>query len=306
MEKRKKVAVFYYTQTGQLKKILNSLLTPLELKGCEVIYKNIETIEPFSFPWTSEKFYDIFPESRAEIPFTLKKMDFSDVLDADIVVLGYQPWFLAPSIPVASFLKCKETMLYLSGRDVIAVGGARNMWVSAIKSIKTQLEQSGANLTAHIALEDRHNNLISVLTIFRWLINNKKEATKYLPAAGVSNQDIELLSGLSDDLYNAIESRNFRELQEMIVEKGALRFNPSLYFIENNGNKIWGAWAKWVLKKGKYGDPERRFRLKIFKWYLLTLIFAVSPFGSLFFALTWPLRRASFETIKKNILFLQN
>ena len=306
MEKRKKIAVFYYTQTGQLQDILNSFLKPLESKGCEVIYKEIEPIEPFPFPWTSDQFYDIFPESRAEIPFPLRKMDFSDVMDADIVVLGYQPWFLAPSIPVASFLRCQETMLYLSGRDVIAVGGTRNMWFSAIKSIKTRLEMSGAKLVAHLALEDRHNNLVSVLTIFRWLINNKKEATKYLPAAGVSKEDINSVSALSHDLFASIESRDFETLQKNIVEKDGLRFNPGIYFIENNGNKIWGAWAKWVLKKGKYGDPSRHIRLKIFKWYLLTLIFAISPFGSLFFAIIWPLRRRSYETIKKNILFLQS
>jgi hypothetical protein len=58
-------------------------------------------------------------------------------------------------------------------------------------------------------------------------------------------------------------------------------------------------------KKGSYGDPARAARLKIFKWYLLTLIFAISPFGSLFFKLTWPLRRGSYETIKSNILFLK-
>ncbi len=306
MEKRKKIAVFYFTQTGQLREILNSLLNPLESMGCEVIYKKIEPLEPFPFPWTSDQFYDIFPESRAEIPFPLREMDFSDVMDADIVVLGYQPWFLAPSIPVASFLGCEETMLYLSGRDVIAVGGTRNMWMSAIKSIKTRLEVSGAKLVAHLALEDRHNNLVSVLTIFRWLINNKKEATKYLPAAGVSNEDIYSISALSDDLYAAIENRDFNLLQKNIIQKEGLRFNPGIYFIEKNGNKIWGAWAKWVLKKGKYGDSSRKLRLKIFKWYLLTLIFAISPFGSLFFAMTWPLRRRSYETIKKNILFLQS
>lgn len=305
MKSNFKVAVFYFTQTGQLSDILRSLLSPLEKRGCEIIYKQIEPVEPFPFPWTSEQFYDIFPESRAEVPFPLKPMDFSNVIDADLVVLGYQPWFLAPSIPVASFLGEEETKRYLSGRDVLAVGGTRNMWVSAIKSIKQRLDESGARLVGNIALEDKHNNLISVLTIFRWLIRDKKEAIRFLPAAGVSQADIESISELSGDIYSALQRGDYSDLQIAIVDKGGLRFTPNIYFIETNGNKIWGVWAKWVLKKGKHGDPARSFRLKLFKWYLLTLIFAVSPFGSLFFALTWPLRKKSYETIRKNVLFLQ-
>ena len=305
MERKYKIAVFYYTQTGQLFEILSSLLSPLEMRGCQLVYKKILPVEPFDFPWTSEKFYDIFPESRAEVPFPLIPMDFSDILDADLVVLGYQPWFLAPSIPVASFLRLEETKAYLRGRDVIAVGGTRNMWVSAIKSIRESLAGSGARLSGHIALEDKHNNLVSVLTIFRWLIGNKKEATRFLPAAGVSDADIASLSNISEDICLALKTKDFQEMQRSIVNKGGLKFNPNIYFIENNGNKIWGAWARWVLKKGSYGDPARAARLKIFKWYLLTLIFAISPFGSLFFKLTWPLRRGSYETIKSNILFLK-
>jgi hypothetical protein len=304
MEKKYKIAVFYYTQTGQLADILNSLLSPLREKGCEVVYKKIELVDPLPFPWTSEQFYDIFPESRDEVPFPLKPMDFSDIMDADLIVLGYQPWFLAPSIPIASFLRTEEARLYLSGRDVLAVGGTRNMWISAIKSIKSRLDDSGAKLVGHIALEDKHNNLVSVLTIFRWLINGKKGASRFLPAAGVSPEDIQSVSSLSEDIFKSIISNEYSDLQKSIVEKGGLRFSPNIYFIEYNGNKIWGKWAKWVLKKGRYGDSARRFRLKMFKWYLLTLIFAISPFGSIFFAITWPLRRGRYETIKKNVLFL--
>jgi hypothetical protein len=305
-KKHTHIAVFYYTQTGQLLDILKSLTTPLEGMGCRVTYKEIVPEEPFPFPWTSDQFYEIFPESRAEVPFKLREMDFSDVLDADLVILGYQPWYLAPSVPVSSFLRLETTGNYLNGRNVLAVAGTRNMWVSAIKSIQARLRQHKANLVGHIALEDRHQNLVSVLTIFRWLINNKKEAGKYLPEAGVSESDIKSVAAISQDLFNALSGGDFSQLQKAIVEKGGIRFNPGLYFIESNGNKIWGKWAHWVLKKGKYGDPARKNRLLLFKYYLLTLIFGISPFGSLFFTLTWPLRKKSYRKIEKNILFLQN
>jgi len=63
-----RIAVFFYTQTGQLLEILKSLTNPLRKMGCEIIFKEIIPEEPFTFPWTSDQFYEIFPESRAEVP----------------------------------------------------------------------------------------------------------------------------------------------------------------------------------------------------------------------------------------------
>jgi hypothetical protein len=60
-----KIAVFYYTQTGQLRRILENLLQPLTEEGCVIVWKIIEPEPPFPFPWTKESFYQAFPESRA-------------------------------------------------------------------------------------------------------------------------------------------------------------------------------------------------------------------------------------------------
>jgi len=48
----KKIAVFYYTQSGQALQIVQSVCQPLEKAGNTVIYKAIEPEKPFPFPWT--------------------------------------------------------------------------------------------------------------------------------------------------------------------------------------------------------------------------------------------------------------
>lgn len=300
------IAVFYYTQTGQLLEIIKSVLSPLLKQGCKITYKEIIPEKPFDFPWTKESFYEVFPESRAEIPVKINKIDFSDISDANLVVLGYQPWYLAPSIPFASFMDNKDTEQYLKGKNVVTVVGSRNMWISAHLSIKTRLTKLGCNWCGNIALEDRHNNYVSVLTIFRWLIDGKKSATRFLPQAGVSQKDIDNAAIYGDLILASHKENDLSRLQEKIVEKGGVEFHPQMYFIESNGNKLWGKWAEFVLKKGKFGDKKRAFRLKLFEYYLLAVIFVASPFGLFFFSLTYPFRRRTYAKIRKNILFLQN
>jgi len=261
---------------------------------------------PFDFPWTSDNFYQAFPESRQEIPFKNREIDFSDIADADLVVLGYQPWFLSLSIPISSFLQEPSTQSYLNGKSVVTVVGSRNMWISSHDSINRFFIKSNCNWVANIVLEDRHNNLVSVLTIFRWLIDNKKEASRYLPEAGVSQTDIDSVAGLASEIYYSLENKDYKTLQSRIADRGGVAFHNNLYLIERVGHKMFGIWSKWILKKGSYQSPERKFRLILFKYYLMTVIFIVSPLGTFFFNLTYPFRKASLEKTKKKYVYLRN
>lgn len=306
MPKPYKIAVFYYTQTQQLLNILKSLMAPLEKLGCVVVYKEIEPVVSFDFPWNKKDFYQAFPECRQGIPCELKSTNFTDIIDADLVVLGYQPWFLSLSIPISSFLQEEATQAYLFGKKIVTVVGSRNMWVSSHDSIEKFFVKSNCNWVGNIVLEDRNNNLLSVLTIFRWMIDNKKEATKYLPEAGISQKDIESIAAIAPEIYSSLESNDFSTLQNRIVDKGGVRFHSNLYNTERVGHKTFGLLSKWVLKKGGYKSPNRAFRLKIFEYYLMTVIFVLSPFGSLFFTLTKPLRRASINEVKNKYVYLRN
>lgn len=299
-----KIAVFYYTQTGQLLNILRSLLNPLEKEGCTVIYKSIEPVTPFPFPWTSDAFYQAFPECRQGIPCEIKSMDYSDVGDADLVVIGLQPWFLSPSIPVSSFLQHPAAMEYLNGKKVITVVGTRNMWVSCHDSVNKYLIKANSNWLGNITLEDKHDNLVSVLTIFRWLIDGIKEKSKYLPEAGVSQEDIDNVSNIAPEILKSLRENEFKTLQKRIVDKGGVVFHYSLYQIERVGHKMFGIWSRFVLKKGGFNDPARAWRLKLFSWYLMFVLFVISPVGSFVLWLLFPLRRKSLSLIRKKYLYL--
>lgn len=299
MGAKRKLVVFYYTQTGQLKNIVNSIVTPLQ-EGVDVVWKQIFSIPPFQFPWSTKNFFQAFPESRMGIPLEIEPIDLSDVQDADAVLLAYQPWFLSPSIPISTFLQQSYIQQFLNGKSVILVAGTRNMWIQSQKIIMKLLSDAGATTVGNIVLRDKTSNLVSVLTIVRWLIRGKKEASRFLPAAGVSDSDIAASARFAPALMEAIQTGNYTNLQAKLYQLKAVEYLPFIAFIERNGHRLFGIWASFILKKGGYQAPQRAFRLKCFMYYLFAVLYLVAPIGYLVFYITYPFR---IRTIKHDKRF---
>ena len=305
-EKTRKIALFYYTQTGQALHIAEKICEPLEEVGCEIVRIPIIPEEPFPFPWSAMDFYQAFPESRLGIPCRLKPMDLSDVMYADLVLIAGQSWYLSWSIPLHAFFQSDEIRRYLNGRTVVVSMGCRNMWVNTQQLTREYIRKAGGNYVGFISLQDKTPNLISVITIIRWLLYGKKNATWLLPAAGVAPEDIENATVYGRLISEAMERNDYTGLQDKLMEKNAVTFLSSVYFIEKNGSKIWGNWARFVLKKGAYNDPKREPRLRLFSVFLFFVLYFVSPFGMLFFYLTYPFRRGLFRKAKREMCYVLN
>jgi hypothetical protein len=294
-----KTVTFYYTQTGQGLEILRSICRPLAEAGHELVHKAIVPLTPFPFPWSSERFFEAFPESRQAIPCPIQTPDLTDAEDAGLVILAYQPWFLSPSIPVHGFFHDDEVRRFLNGKPVITVSGCRNMWIMAHRQVKSYISRCGGKPVGHIVLQDHHHNLVSVITIIRWLIGGRKEKRGIFPAAGVSPADIDGASLFGRVIAGALAASDLSGLQEKLMQNGAIRYKPNIAFIEKTGHRIFGLWSKWVLKKGACGSPGRAFRLKLFKYYLFAVLFLVSPAGLLFFYLARPFMRKAIRKDKQ-------
>lgn len=283
-----KIAVFYYTQTGQALQIVQSICAPLQNKGYEIVYKKIEPVKPFPFPWTAESFYQAFPETRLLMPAPIKAIDTDDVADADLVMIAGQSWFLSPSQPIEAFLTDTSIAKYLKGKKVVFINGCRNMWVMSQKVIRHQLSEAGAHYIANIALQDHTPNLISVVTIFRWLLQNKQEASSIWPRAGVSKVEIAGASQYGELIAEALQNNDYESLQKKIVAQKGLTYRRFLVYCEKMGHRMFGLWAAFVRKKGGPNAPERSFRLSLFNVYLMFVLFIISPIGLVIWYLLWP------------------
>ena len=289
----KRVLVVYYTQSGQLKEIIDSVLSPLT--EVTIDFLPIDTAEPFPFPWTDEAFFGAFPESYLQIPQPLKPFQLAHT-DYDLVILGYQVWYLSPSIPFNSFLQTEAGKQLLQGKPVITVSGTRNMWVMAQQKVKKLLTECGARLVGNIALTDRHHNHISVITIVQWLFSGDKNK-RYLgvfPKAGVADKDIESASVYGTLIAPHLQTGDYTGLQQEIVAHGGVHYKRFLLSAEKKGNRLFGIWAKMI-----YGSKKRKFLLKCFRIYLYIAIWVLMPIVWLLYWLTYPLFFWKVERDKK-------
>ena len=217
--------------------------------------------------------------------------------------MGYPIWFLSPPIPITTFLKSTEGKKVLNGKPVVTVIGSRNMWVMAQEEIKKMIFEAGGKLQGNISLFDRHNNLVSVVTIIYWMTTGKKDKLKGIfPKPGISEKDIAEAERFGQPILQAIETNSFDTLQQQLLSLKSVELNPAVVSIEQKGKRIFRIWSKFILKKGNSGSLKRVTRLKMFKWYLLFVIFAVSPIATFIFYLTYPLFH---RKIKRNINYFR-
>ena len=285
---QKNILVLYYTQTGQLEDIVKNVAKPFEDKKDEylVTYYNIQLKEDFPFPWPHDVFFDTFPESYLQVPSEILPPP-DEVLNKkyDLILFGYQVWYLAPSIPIISFLKSDFAETLLKNTPVVTISGTRNMWMLSQEKLKVYIKNLNAKLVGNIALVDRHNNYISVLTILRWLTTGRKEKSGIFPAAGVSNKEISGSVKYGKIIENHFGTNNFANLQPDLVKHGAVEIRPFLVRVEKVGNKIFTVWSKLIIKK----KERRTLLIKFFKVYLMAAIWVISPIVLVLHLLTTPI-----------------
>ena len=296
--RKKKALVVYYTQSGQLKSIIDSVCTPLQ-EDFDFTYEELKPVPAFPFPWKGMSFYQAFPESVQEIPCKLETFSFDPDEDFDLIILAYQPWYLSPSIPFTAFLQAAEAKV-LKGKPVITILGCRNMWIMAQERVKKRILEIGGNLIGNIVLTDRHHNLVSVVTIVHWMLKGEKQGSglyaRLFPEAGINSRDINEAEKFGLQVRDSFSDNDPENLQEMLLAKGAVNINPVLMTVEKRGFMMFKQWSKFVLKKGNAGDPARTGRLKMFRAYLFTVIYLVSPIGGI---IIWLIHKVNYRKTRK-------
>jgi hypothetical protein len=268
----KKVLAIYYTQSGQMAEIIGSLTAPLTEAGATVEIVTIKPVDDYKFPWTGSGFFSVMPSCVLGIPAQLEELKFKED-KYDLIVLGYQPWFLSPSIPCNSLLHTENFRNLLKDTPVVTVSAARNMWLNAYVRVRNMLTEAGAKHVGNIGLFDRHPNPVSFVTIFYWMLSGKKE--KYLnffPKPGVDEKDITGTGRFGQTIVPHLENESWDTLQDELLQQKAVEIKYPLMFIEARAKPIFNAWAK-IISKRKNRGPW----LAAFKYYLFIALFLGAP-----------------------------
>lgn len=279
MDRKPRILVLYYTQTGQLRHIIDNILLDIK-EELDITHAAIEPETPLPFPWNPNVFFDTMPETVMHTVPPVKPLPDEIVnADYDLVIFGHQPWFLNPSQPITAFLQSPSAKV-LQNKNVLTVIGARNMWLHAQERVKEYLLKQNAKLVGNIALVDNNPNIISTLTVIRWAMKGQKEATRFLPAAGVREADIQAAQAFGKPILRHLQEGTLDQLNDELLKMDAVQIKPGLVLLEQTGVKNFRKWSKYIADKGGPGAAERQGRVKQFKNLLIVAIFILSPITS--------------------------
>ena len=268
----KKILVIYYSQSGQLKDITDNLTAPLIEAGNTVEKVRVEVANNYPFPWTGKAFFAVMPDCVHEVPTGLKEFHLSEPR-YDLIIFGYQAWFLSPSIPSNSILNHPAMISVLKDTPVVTITGARNMWIMAMERVKAILKDRGAKLVGNISLVDKHHNFISFITIFYWMFKGKKGRwLNIFPMPGVSDEDIAGTTAFGRTINSYLSKGSWDGMHEEFLQQKAVVVKYNLMFIESKARRIFGIWAGIIAKKKK-----KTAWLVAFKYYLLIALFIAAP-----------------------------
>ncbi|HEY8240687.1 MAG TPA: dialkylresorcinol condensing enzyme [Kiritimatiellia bacterium] len=273
----KRILVIYYSQTGQLRRILDSMLAPLGgAAGVEITWWDVQPAKPYPFPWPVPRFLDVFPESVLMVPPELKPLPAPPREPFDLVVLAYTVWYLAPSPPISAFLQSPAADV-LRGRPVITVVNARDKWLTAQEMVKDQLAKLGAKLIDNVAFIHAGNPLQHTVTTLRWMWTGKKEAFGSFPAAGVSETDIRAAQRFGEAICRALEQGTLAAGGPTLKGLGAVSVDNSTVLQEEIARVVFRCWARWIRAAGRMGRIARSAMLLLFGACLLVLLLLAAP-----------------------------
>ena len=268
----KNILAIYFTQSGQMGEIIDAFTAPLIEAGASVEQVQVKPVTNYDFPWTGQRFFSVMPSCVLGIPEPIEPLNLRES-KYDLIILGYQPWFLSPSIPSNSLLQNEEFKAILKDTPVITISAARNMWINAYVRVRNMLKERGAKHVGNIALRDKHHNPVSFVTIFYWMLSGKKE--RYLnifPKPGVSEEDIKGTVEFGETVAKHLENNNWENLQDELIKQKAVEINYKLMFIEARAKPIFAVWAKFIAKRN-----NRVPWLAAFKYYLFIALFLGAP-----------------------------
>ena len=276
----KKVLVLYYSQSGQLRSVVESFVSKIDNSSVKVDIKEIKPVLPYPYPWSFYEFFDEFP--------TAAHMDGCDVCelkdledDYDLIILGYTIWFLAPSTPIVGFMKSQQAKKLFKNRPVITLIACRDMWVMAQEKVKKLLKAVDAKLIDNVALSDQGKGIYSFATTPRWLLSGKKDAFWFFPPAGILQSDIDAASRFGERLNFALRNDLEKRDKPLLKNLGAVSVNGKLIASEVVATRSFYIWGKIIKFCGEKKSFPRKVAITVYAVFLALMVFTLVPINLL-------------------------
>ncbi len=287
---KKKVLVLYYSQSGQLKRIMEKIVYPLgQCPGVQCDFREIKPVVPYPYPWTFYEFFNVFPESVYLDGCAVEDIAAED--DYDLIILGYTVWFLSPALPVSGFLKSRQARRLFKNKPVVTVIACRDMWLTAQEKMKKLLAGLEARLLDNVALTDQGKSLYTFVTTPRWMLTGRKDPFWFFPRAGVAAKEIESASRFGKRLGEALAANRERGGGPLLANLGAVNVNGKLIATERIAHRGFLVWSRLIKKAGAPNSQGRKVVITVYSIFLLLLVLTVVPLNMLIRKIIYPFRK---------------
>ncbi len=286
----KKVLILYYSQSGQLKNVLDNFISPMQQDSnisCD--YKAIVPKKAYPYPWKYYAFFDVFPESVYLNGSEVETVECET--QYDLIILGYTVWFLSPSLPVTGFMQSAQAKTLFDNTPVITVIACRDMWITAQEKMKSLLGDVNAHLIDNVVLSDQGKSIHSFVTTPRWMLSGKKDAFWFFPKAGVAEREMQETSRFGKRLCSALAKDLETKKQPLLTKLGAVNVVGKLIATERIAHRSFLIWSKLIKKSGKPGSNGRKVIITIYSAFLLTLVLTVVPLNIIIRKLLYPFQK---------------
>lgn len=186
----RRAVVYLYTQTGQLNEVAKAFTAPLQARGWDIRWVDVQPRVAFPFPWPIRRFFGVFPQAvdpEALVELVAPAAGFSTAPE-ELVILAYQVWYLAPSLPIRSMLRAHPEAV--QDRNVVSLIACRNMWYSAAIEVSGLLRAAGARRLEVVAATDTRPSSTTLVTTLHWLLTGKREPFLWFGRAGVDDTEL--------------------------------------------------------------------------------------------------------------------
>ncbi len=286
--------MLYYSQSGQLRDVIDSITTPLQDSGAiECDCRAIKPVHPYPYPWPFYRFFDAFPEAVNLDGCDVESIELAK--EYDLIILGYTSWFLSPSIPVTGFLKSAQARALFKGKPVVTVIACRDMWLIAQEKMKGMLKDLGACLLDNVVLTDQGESIYTFVTTPRWLLTGKKEAFWGFPQAGIASEEIAAASRFGERLVLALGDDRERGYTPLLSKLNAVNVNGKLIASERIAHRSFLIWSRLIKRAGAPGSRGRNLVITVYVVFLLSMIITVVPLNILLRKCLYPFRKDAID-----------
>lgn len=287
----KRVLVLYFSQSGDVADVTKAFIDPIrEQPDVKIHMERLRPIEDYPFPWGSiTRLMSVFPECHHGGGNGIQPLTISPDEQYDLIILAYQVWHLAPSLPFQDFFKTEYARL-LKETKVITLCVCRNMWHSGSETMKRLVRDAGAMHLDNIVASHQGPPMATFVSVPRLLLFGRRDRLwNIFPPAEISSEDINHITTLGNEVAARLYKLDEGSPGPLLLGKGAVRVKRQYIVPELIGYYLYVVSSRVIQFFDRFGSKVRPFVIFLFTLNLLLSIVVGIPAMVFTMILLYPL-----------------